>query len=472
MRFRPEVKVGLIVFLCLVALVIIYWFFGGLGLRAGNYQICAVFDDVMRLSRGTDVRMAGVRIGMVQDITLTADKRAQVIMLINKKYEGAVPEDSNARVTTGGVIGVGEYYVEILPGSSKKAIANNECLRTVRMPTLDDVLPDVKVLVSGLKRTINSVNDVIDNPKVRASLKNIVANTDATTKNMAELTGDMRTLIAQNSAEIGQIIANVDSASRDFAGLSQEVGRMVSSGRPDIDRTLANVRSASDDFASFSKSLRKTLEGGGAEDISELVSSAKSTVENLEAVSKQLRALAEDETISTEIRETIKNASVAAKGAADIVDRVGKIVGVGKQSARPSRTAEPVSEIGSQLDALVQPEDNSLRLDYNYRLAGHGNRFYRLGLLDFGHKPKLNAQVGGVIDNLSAYRYGIYASRIGIGYDRILGDNLRLSLDLYHPDDPRLETKMRYDFAPDMGIWAGADDIFDGEWMVGLQYRR
>ncbi|MEN6522015.1 MAG: MlaD family protein [Armatimonadota bacterium] len=472
MRFRPEVKVGLIVFLGLVALVIIYWFFGGLGFRAGNYQICAIFDDVMRLSRGTDIRMAGVRVGMVQDITLTEDKRARVIMLINKKYEDAIPKDSTARVTTGGVIGVGEYYVEILPGSSRAAIKNNECLRTVRMPTLDDVLPDVTELVSGLKRTISSVNDVIDNPKVRASLKNIVANTDTTTRNMSELTGDVRALIAQNGAEIGRIIANIDSASRDFAGLSQEVSRIVTSKRPDIDQTLANVRSASEDFASFSRILRRTLEDGGAGDVGELISSAKSTVENLEVVSKQLRVLAEDETIAAQVRETIKNASVAAKGAADIVDRVGKIVGVGKPSVRPPRVTEPISEIGSQLDALIRTEDNSLRLDYNYRLAAPGNRFYRLGLLDFGHKPKLNAQAGGVIDDLSAYRYGIYASRIGIGYDRILGDNLRLNLDLYHPDDPRLETKIRYDFAPDLGIWAGTDDLFDGEGMVGLQYRR
>lgn len=472
MRIRSEVKVGLIVFLGLVALVMIYWFFNGLGLGGGRYQVCAVFDDVLRLSRGTDVRMAGVRIGVVQNISLTEDKRARVEMQINPRYEGAIPKDSTARVTTGGLVGVGEYYIEILPGSSREAIGNKECLDTARMPNLDDVLAEVTQIVNGLKRTVDSINEVIDDPEMRTSLRNIVANTDTTTRNMAELTGDVRTLVAQNRVEIGRIISNVDSASRDFAVLSRDIRRMVTTGRPDIDRTLANVRTASEDFASFSRNLRRTFEGTGENELGELISSVKLTAENLAVVSEQLRVLAEDETLSTQIRETIESTAEAARGAAEIVERVGRIVGVGRTSPEALRTAAPVSDVGSQLDGLIRSEDKSLRLDYNYRFAGPGDRFYRIGVFDLGHKPRLNAQIGEVVDGESAYRYGIYASRLGIGYDRILGNNLRVNLDLYHPSDPRLEAKLRYDFAPNLGIWAGTDDLFDGGGMVGLQYRK
>ena len=471
MRFRPEVKVGVIVFLGPLTLVIIYWFFGGLGLRAGTYQICAIFDDVMRLSRGTDVRMAGVRIGTVQDISLTSDKRAQVVMLINSRFENAIPKDSTARVTTGGLVGVGEYYVEIIPGASKTPIRRNEYLNTAKMPNLDDVLADVNQIITGLRTTVDSINAVIADPKMQQSLKNIIANADTTTEQIAALTMDVRTLVAENKSEIAKIITNVDKASSDFAVISRDVRQIVGRGRPDIDRTLDNVRAASEDFAVFSKELRRVLEGSGANDIASFIASAKTTADNLSAVSQQLRAITDDESLTGRIRETIENAAKAAKGAAEIVERVRGIVGVGKASSEALRTM-PITDKGSQLNVFAGGEDKTLRLDYNFGLMGKGDRFYKLGLFDFGHKPKINVQIGEAINAENAYRYGVYASRLGIGYDRLFSDNLRLNLDLYHPSAPKLEAKLRYDINPNLGLWAGSDNLFGGEGIVGLQFRK
>src|SRR3972149_8073017 len=110
MPLRPEAKVGLIVFLAMIALGVIFWFFGNLG--GGTYPMFAVFQDVLKLQRGAEVRMAGVWIGRAQEITLTRGKQARVEMLISRRYEDEVPRDSTARITTGGLMGVGDYYVE------------------------------------------------------------------------------------------------------------------------------------------------------------------------------------------------------------------------------------------------------------------------------------------------------------------------------------------------------------------------
>ena len=111
MRLGNEVKVGLVVFAAFVALLSIYWFLGGFGLRGSTYPVYAIFDNVQKLDKGQDVRMAGVKIGIVSSVSLTPDSKARVDMLIDKG--NVIPEGSVARITSGAMIG--ESYVEIVP---------------------------------------------------------------------------------------------------------------------------------------------------------------------------------------------------------------------------------------------------------------------------------------------------------------------------------------------------------------------
>ncbi len=78
MLLRSEAKVGLIVFVGIVALIMAYWFLGGWSLRASSYPIYALFSDARTLDKGADVRMAGVKIGGVNHIGLTSTSKARV----------------------------------------------------------------------------------------------------------------------------------------------------------------------------------------------------------------------------------------------------------------------------------------------------------------------------------------------------------------------------------------------------------
>ncbi len=441
MRLRTEAKVGLVVILSLLALVGIFLFLSGVGFRAGTYDICAVFNDVLKLSKGAEVRMAGVRIGTVEDITLTDDRKALVEMRISRRFENAIPEDSSVRVTTGSVVGVGDYYVEIIPGSSKEIIKPGECLKSTQLPRLEDLVVDVQSLVNGLQTSVRSVNDILEDPEMRRSLENTLRN--------AEL------------------------ASATTAALAEDVRSLVSANQPEIERTLANVNAASENFAAVTREIRVAVEQGGIEDVRAALASAGRAAENLEAASLKLRELAEDEAISEDIRQTITSAREAAEGAADIVERVGGILGGRGSDRQPSPAAAgPVPGIGSRFDTFAIT-DGDWRVDYNYTFPGRGNRFYRAGLVDIGESTGLNLQLGEILNRNSALRYGLYDSRLGIGYDRLLNDNLALQLDLYRPNDLRLETKLRYDFSPEFGAWVGVEDLFgDGDAMLGIQYRK
>lgn len=95
---------------------------GGEGLTrtAGSYELTASFRSVEGITVGTDVRLAGVKIGTVTDLSLNpktffADARVTV------KNGIAVPDDSTIVVASEGLLG--GAFVEILPGGSPDDLA-------------------------------------------------------------------------------------------------------------------------------------------------------------------------------------------------------------------------------------------------------------------------------------------------------------------------------------------------------------
>jgi len=87
--------------------------------------------------------------------------------------------------------------------------------------------------------------------------------------------------------------------------------------------------------------------------------------------------------------------------------------------------------------------------------------FLRLGLYDIGAGNKLILQPGQMIDSRMDFRYGIYASRFGLGLDYALSSKWFSSLNLYDSYDPRLDVESGYNVTDDWGVLLGVDRLFD-----------
>ena len=85
----------------------------------GTYSLTASFRSADGIAVGTDVRLAGVRIGSVTDLDLNYETfRADMTVSIDRGVE--VPEDSAIAVSSEGLLG--GSYVEIVPGGSPFAL--------------------------------------------------------------------------------------------------------------------------------------------------------------------------------------------------------------------------------------------------------------------------------------------------------------------------------------------------------------
>lgn len=87
--------------------------FGGTG--GSSYNLSASFRSAEGVSVGTDVRLAGVKVGTVTNVVLDpATFRAKAEFSLKQGIE--VPDDSQVAISSEGLLG--GNYVEILPGGS------------------------------------------------------------------------------------------------------------------------------------------------------------------------------------------------------------------------------------------------------------------------------------------------------------------------------------------------------------------
>lgn len=95
-------------------------FTGGAG---DGYEVAALFRAANGLASGTDVRIAGVKVGVVSEVTLDPDTyRAKALFAIDEGVE--IPEDSLVRIDSEGLLG--GTFVALEPGASFIMLENGD----------------------------------------------------------------------------------------------------------------------------------------------------------------------------------------------------------------------------------------------------------------------------------------------------------------------------------------------------------
>ncbi len=112
---------------------------------SSDVSLTASFRSIEGVSVGTDVRMVGVKIGTVSDVTLDTDTyRATAVLTLDSDVP--VPDDSAAIVSSEGLLG--GSFVEILPGASIDYYADgDQILDTQGSVSLIDLL--LKFIAGG-----------------------------------------------------------------------------------------------------------------------------------------------------------------------------------------------------------------------------------------------------------------------------------------------------------------------------------
>jgi phospholipid/cholesterol/gamma-HCH transport system substrate-binding protein len=109
---------AVVVFAAAIFLIFAYLHTGSGGVS--GYELNARMPKVDGLGVGTDVRLAGIKIGSVSDLTLDP-KTYLVTVHMNIRDDIKIPVDSSVLVTSAGILG--SSYLSITPGGDDKMLA-------------------------------------------------------------------------------------------------------------------------------------------------------------------------------------------------------------------------------------------------------------------------------------------------------------------------------------------------------------
>jgi phospholipid/cholesterol/gamma-HCH transport system substrate-binding protein len=115
-RRKIEFYTGLFVIIGIIAIVYLFANIGRVNFFQNKYYpVYGFFNSVSGLQTGARVEMAGVKIGIVSDVSIdTIQFQAKVELSIDQNIK--LSEDIIASVKTSGIIG--QKYIDILPGGS------------------------------------------------------------------------------------------------------------------------------------------------------------------------------------------------------------------------------------------------------------------------------------------------------------------------------------------------------------------
>lgn len=114
-RNAIEPILGALVLVAAVAFLVFAYNKAGQRSFAGGYPLTARFSSIDGLDTGSDVRIGGVKVGQVTDITIDPNSYLAMVKL-SVDPQIKLPVDSVASVSTEGLLG--GKYVGLLPGSS------------------------------------------------------------------------------------------------------------------------------------------------------------------------------------------------------------------------------------------------------------------------------------------------------------------------------------------------------------------
>src|SRR5213594_2107847 len=203
-----EFKVGIFVFVGLAMLGALVVQFGRLGEGFKTYyNITVRFNDAGGLLKGTDVLLAGARIGKVAGGPKLVREGGGVAVPLKIYDYIKIPEGTKFTVGSSGLLGDRFVSVTIPPGPPKAYLPPNAYVNGARETGIDDLTRTGGALVNDLRGTVQKIDTTVD----RLNQDTLSAANMENLKASMEHLNQATSALAESSKKLDGVIEQADS---------------------------------------------------------------------------------------------------------------------------------------------------------------------------------------------------------------------------------------------------------------------
>ena len=166
-----------------------------------TFHLSGIFRDVAGLQAGNNVRLSGINVGTVENISIVSDTSVKVEILIDENTRKFIKKDAIASIGSEGLMG--NKIIIINPGTGgKKEIENHDIVQTIQPINMDDILISLKSSIDNTTVITSNLSKITDNVQTgKGTLgrlltdKSLGRTFDSTFVNLKESTAGLRAIV-------------------------------------------------------------------------------------------------------------------------------------------------------------------------------------------------------------------------------------------------------------------------------------
>jgi len=248
-----KIRLGIFVSVGIAVFIAAIYFIGEKQqLFRSTFRLTGVFADVAGLQAGNNVRLSGINVGTIENISIISDTSVRVEILVDESIRKFIKKDAIAIIGSEGLMG--NKILIINPGTGgKKEIENNDVIQTAPPINMDDILISLKSTMDNASDITSDLSTITNNIQSgKGTIGRLIMdkswreNFDSTFTNFKKGSARFVTLMDKENEVDGILLAlksTIENTSNITGDLSK-ITNSLQSGEGTIGRLLMNTSSA------------------------------------------------------------------------------------------------------------------------------------------------------------------------------------------------------------------------------------
>lgn len=236
-----EFKVGLFVFLGLAMLAALVVQFGrvGEGMKT-YYEMTVQFPDASGLLKGSDVLMAGAKIGRVSGGPKLAPGGEGVLVPLRIYDYVKIPVGTKFSVGSSGLLGDRFVAVRMPPGRPTEFLHPGAKIAGVRETGMDDLTREGGLLVNDLRNAAQNISGTVTRLNEQALAPANMENLKSSIEHLSQATG----ALAESSKKIDGVVEKADATMTSSKKAADDAQLLIADARKTIQSATQVMREA------------------------------------------------------------------------------------------------------------------------------------------------------------------------------------------------------------------------------------
>lgn len=273
-----KMKLGIFISLGITVFILAIYFIGEKQqLFRSTFRLSGVFRDVGGLQAGNNVRLSGINVGTIDNVTIISDTSVRVVILVDENTRKFIKKDAIASIGSEGLMG--NKVLIINPGTgNKKIIEDNDTIATSQPTEIDEILKSLKTTIDNTAYITGDLAKIATNIESGKGTigrlmmdKSWRQNIESTILNLKEGSVGFRVFM-DKADELDEILTSLKTTIDNTSNITNDLAKIsssIESGRGTIGRLLMDPSSAQNIDSTF-RNLKE-----GSIKLNELIEEAK-----------------------------------------------------------------------------------------------------------------------------------------------------------------------------------------------------